>query len=115
MAFRWPNNILVAKQGEKVIGFVGYGKSDENENIAEIYALYVLAEHYNRGIGYRLTQEAMKFLKNYTSLVLWVLKDNLRVIAFYEEIGFQKDGNEKNISLETPKKAICMRYDYING
>lgn len=25
IAHRWPDNILVAKDGEKVIGFVGYG------------------------------------------------------------------------------------------
>ena len=42
IARRWPDNILVAKDGVRVVGFVGYGESTEEAGAGEIYALYVL-------------------------------------------------------------------------
>ena len=47
-AHKWPDRILVAKDGEKVIGFVGYGpyRDDSLPNTGEIFALYVLREYH---------------------------------------------------------------------
>ena len=45
LAFRWGGNILVAKDGNRVVGFVGYGdRGDEAPDTGEIFALYVLSE-----------------------------------------------------------------------
>ena len=55
-AFRWRDNILVAKDGERVVGFVGYGPASGEEGTGEIFALYVLEEYQRRGIGYALEE-----------------------------------------------------------
>jgi len=52
-ARRWPDNILVAKDGERVVGFAAYGayRDASLPGYGEVYALYVLAEYYGRGVG----------------------------------------------------------------
>ena len=47
IANKWTENILVAKDEEKVVGFVGYGKyrNEELENTGEIFAIYVLKDY----------------------------------------------------------------------
>ncbi|MDE5588880.1 MAG: hypothetical protein K2J60_07025, partial [Acetatifactor sp.] len=42
IAHRWPDNIIVAKDGDNVIGFVGYGAYRDNTlpEHGEIFALY---------------------------------------------------------------------------
>ena len=56
IAYRWPDNILVAKDGDSVVGFVGYGKArdDDLDNAGEVFAIYILAAYYGRGVGYAL-------------------------------------------------------------
>ena len=45
IAYNWPDNLIVAKDNGRVIGFVGYGdRGDEAPDTGEIFALYVLAE-----------------------------------------------------------------------
>lgn len=42
MAFRWPDNLLVAKENDKVIGFVGYGICGEIPCQKQVkYMLYI--------------------------------------------------------------------------
>ena len=42
--------MLVAKDGDKVVGFVGYGKCryDDLFNAGEVFALYILREYYGK-------------------------------------------------------------------
>ncbi|HFI0120029.1 TPA: N-acetyltransferase family protein [Streptococcus suis] len=100
-AFRYPQNILVALEDDRVIGFVCYGSSSQADlqEAGEIYALYVLADFYDRGIGYRLMQAALEKLQSYETISLWVLEGNARAIAFYERVGFRFDGLEKTVKL----------------
>ena len=55
-AYRWPDDMIIAKDGESVVGFVGYGKyrNDELDHAGEVYAIYILSAYYGKGIGYRL-------------------------------------------------------------
>lgn len=48
IAHKWTDNNLVAKDGDKVIGFVGYGKYRDDSLIdsGEVFAIYVLADYY---------------------------------------------------------------------
>ena len=95
MAYRWPNNLMVAKDDERVIGFVGYGdRGDEAPDTGEIFALYVLAEHYGKGVAQQLMEAGLKQLAAYPRICLWVLKENQRAIRFYEKCGFSPDGEE---------------------
>ncbi len=113
LARRWTDNILVAKVGDRVVGFVGYGayRDDTLPNHGEIYAIYVLAEYYGKGIGYALMNAALEKLSGYQKIALWVLKGNDRAIRFYEKFGFHFDGAESEIMLGTPNTERRMIYD----
>lgn len=95
MAFAWPDNLLVAKEGDRVIGFVGFGdRGEEAPDTGEIFALYVLSEYYGTGVARQLMEAGLEQLKEYPEICLWVLKENKRAIRFYEKYGFYADGEE---------------------
>ncbi len=112
IAKRWTDNILVAKDGEKVIGFVGYGayRNHTMKDCGEIYAIYVLREYQGKKIGYALMNAAMEKLKDYDSVALWVLEGNERAICFYKKYGFRFDGTMQEIALGTPRTEKRMIY-----
>lgn len=94
-AFSWPNNTLVAKDRDNVIGFVCYGdRGDDAPDVGEIFALYVLADFYGKGVGLKLMKAGLEQIKTFLQVRLWVLKENKRAIRFYEKCGFQPDGAE---------------------
>lgn len=112
-AHKWSDNILVAKDGEKVVGFAGYG-SYRDETLpehGEVYAIYVLAEYQGKKIGYELMNAALDKLSNYKKVALWVLKGNDKAIRFYERYGFRFDGTEAEIMLGTPNTELRMIYE----
>ncbi len=113
IAYRWPDNIIVAKDDGSVIGFVAYGKyrNDELKNAGEVFAIYILSEYYGKGIGYRLMQAALSRLFEYPTIAVWVLKNNKRAIDFYERCGFSIDGREETIMLGTPIDEVRMRME----
>ena len=95
MARSWTEGIIIAKDGERVVGFVGFGtRGEEAPNVGEIFAMYVLSEYYGKGVGRRLMDAALERLKEYPTVCLWVLKENRRAIRFYEKCGFAADGAE---------------------
>lgn len=99
IAFNWTDNIIVAKDGDRVVGFIGYGdRGEEAPNTGEIFALYVLSEYYGKGTGLQLMEAGLDQLKEYPQVCLWVLKDNKRAIRFYQKCGFCPDGEELFLS-----------------
>lgn len=95
MAYSWTDNLIVAKDNGRVIGFVGFGdRGDEAPGIGEIFAMYVLSEYYGTGVAQKLMEAGLKQLEGYPKVCLWVLKDNKRAIRFYEKCGFSPDGEE---------------------
>ena len=107
-AFRWRDNIFVAKDGEHVVGFVGYGQARGDEGAGEIFALYVLEEYQKRGIGYALMRRALDELAGCRVVYLWAFKDNAKALRFYERVGFRLDGTEKEIVLGSPVKGVRL-------
>ena len=100
IAYQWPDNILIAKDGERVVGFVGYGgPREEPSNAGVIFALYVLKDYYGTGVGRRLLEAGLAHLTAYPTVCLWVLKENRRAIRFYEKCGFHATGEEKVLPL----------------
>ena len=98
IAFKWTDNILVAKDADRVIGFVGYGcRENEDPKTGEIFALYVLSDFYGKGVAQKLMKEALEKLKSYPHICLRVLKENKRAIRFYQKCGFVTDGKELNL------------------
>ncbi len=101
LAFRYPQNILVALVDERVVGFACYGSSSQEDlqEAGELHALYVLADYYSQGIGYQLIQAALEQMQSYKTIFLWVLEGNERAISFYEQVGFRFDGVTKTVKL----------------
>lgn len=98
-AFRWRDNLLVAKDGERVVGFVGYGGRGEAEpDTGEVFALYVLKEYRGTGVAQALMQAALEELSAYPRIALWMVKGNERALRFYEKCGFHLTGMEKHVS-----------------
>lgn len=108
MAFRWLDNLLVAKENDKVIGFVGYGICGDDPFTGEIFSIYILKEYYDKKIGYALMCAALEKLSDYRKICVWVLEGNRRAIKFYEKCGFQFDGTKKQIELGTTNTEIRM-------
>ena len=110
---QWTDNILVAKDGERVVGFVGYGtcRDDGLADYGEVFALYVLADYCGRGIGYALMNAALEKLPVSQKFAVWVLKGNERAIRFYKRYGFRFDGAEQEIMLGTPNTVLRMIYE----
>ncbi len=102
-AHRYPQNTLVAKDGENVVGFVCYGayRDDSLKDTGEIYAIYVLRAYQGKQVGYRLMNAALEQLRMYPHIALWVLKGNERALRFYERYGFNLDGAEAQIRIGT--------------
>ena len=113
IAHKWPDNILVAKDGEKVVGFVGYGpyRDDTLPAHGEVFALYVLAAYHGKRIGYELMNAAFQALSDYQKIAVWVLKGNDNAIRFYKRYGFHFDGVEAEILLGTTNTELRMIYE----
>ena len=113
IAHKWPENILVAKDGDKVIGFVGYGayRDDTLPGHGEVYAIYVLEEYHGLKVGYALMNAALDKLSDYNKIAVWVLKGNDKAIRFYERYGYRFDGTEAEIMLGTPNTEQRMIYE----
>ena len=81
-ARQFPENTLIAKDKEKVVGFAVYGPSRDEDlmDAGEIVAIYVLSEYYGRKIGYRLMNEAISRLSEYKTI--FVIKTNRSLIFF---------------------------------
>lgn len=112
-AHRWLDNILVAKDADKVIGFVGYGAYRDGTlpEHGEIFAIYVLEAYQGKKVGYELMNAAFEKLSDYKKIAVWVLKGNDRAIRFYERYGFCFDGTEAEIILGTPNTELRMIYE----
>ncbi len=113
MSHQWTDNILVAKDGEKVVGFVAYGKyrDEDSTDLGEVFAIYVLTDYYGKKIGYELMNAAFEKLSAYQKIAVWVLKGNERAILFYKRYGFKFDGMEQEIMLGTPNTELRMIYE----
>lgn len=95
-------NIFVAKDEDKVVGFVGYGAYRDNSlpETGEVYSIYILKEYYDQNVGYKLMSAAIEKLSEYKKIAVWVLECNHRAIKFYERCGFLFDGTKSRLRLE---------------
>ena len=84
--------IFVAETaGGDVVGFADGGPEREGNRTyrGELYAIYVLQEHQNRGLGRHLVSAVAQRLLDdgFSSMLVWVLEDNRRACRFYESLG----------------------------
>lgn len=112
-AVRWKDMTIIAKDGDRVIGFVVCGpcRDEDLPDAGEVYAIYILSEYYDQKVGYRLMYAALERLQSYRKVVVWVLKENRRAVRFYQRCGFCFDGREKELPLGKPVLDVRMIYD----
>jgi ribosomal protein S18 acetylase RimI-like enzyme len=81
---------LAAADRYGLVGYAAAGRARTGAPTeAEIATLYVLREAQGRGLGRRLTIETARALaaNGATSLMISVLRDNVRARGFYEHLG----------------------------
>jgi ribosomal protein S18 acetylase RimI-like enzyme len=82
--------LFVAEEEGKIVGFAsgGLNRTDVNDYIGELFALYILEEYQRRGIGRALFNQMVKhFLSsNIKSMIVQVLEANA-ARNFYEAMG----------------------------
>ncbi len=112
-ARRWPENIITAKDGERVVGFAAYGPYRDGTlpECGEVFAIYVLKEYQGRGVGFALMNAALDRLSGFRRIALWVLRGNERAIRFYTRYGFRFDGAEAELALGAPVTELRMIYE----
>jgi GNAT superfamily N-acetyltransferase len=98
-----PDRRFVAEVNGEVVGTVTFGKGRDSgsEGFAEIYALYVLPEHWRTGQGSALVRSVVDAVKaqGFSGLYLWTLGDNTRARAFYEHLGMTLTGQEREFEI----------------
>ena len=84
------DNHLVLEVDKKVVGFVRYGESidEDYKGIGEIFALYIIDGYKGNGFGKKLVDEAIKKLRElgYKDMVICCLVGNPSN-EFYKHIG----------------------------
>jgi ribosomal protein S18 acetylase RimI-like enzyme len=94
----------VAEANGQIVGFVAAGTAREETAgplTGEVYAIYILPDCWDRGVGHSLLAHAERDLvaHGYNEAVLWVLADNQRARVFYELAGWHADGGTKHDSV----------------
>ena len=92
--------VWIARDGDAVVGFASVGPCRDHDRHHpgqwELYALYVVAEHWGNGVGRNLLDHALSLSSSGDdSWSLWVLADNDRAMRFYRHHGFTVDGTER--------------------
>lgn len=104
---------LVAESDGRIVGYARVGPvEDQGKKVGLLYLLYVSPEHWNKGVGKMLLDDAMEDLVDLGQheAILWVLRDNTRGRRFYEARGWSADGRSSSedyggVTLE----AVCYR------
>jgi len=116
---RQSPHLLVARSGDKVVGFVSFGASrDEGaqQDCAEVWAFYVSPAVWFRGVGKMLWSQASRGMiaDGFRRASLWVIAGNERAIRFYRGVGFEpepdslKEFTLGGVTLEEVRYAIGL-------
>jgi GNAT superfamily N-acetyltransferase len=89
--------ILAAELDGEVRGLVLYGPSRDRHAApreGEIVALYVHPANWRSGVGRALVAAALDALVagGHSEAIVWTLAESPRNLAFYESLGFARDG-----------------------
>lgn len=88
--------VLVVEDDDAVVSFLSFGppihKVTFHGPVLELHALYVLPDHWGRGIASALHERFLKRLAAGRIGILEVWERNTRAIGFYEHRGWRRDG-----------------------
>ena len=108
----------IVAANEDVIGFCTVGPlrppPDGGPQVGQLYAIYLLAEHWGRGVGRALHDAGLQALADagYVEAVLWVLATNERTIGWYRRQGWEDTGtviDDDCEGLALPLRLMQMR------
>jgi ribosomal protein S18 acetylase RimI-like enzyme len=89
----------VAVDGQRILGVCSFGPRTEprDPTAGEIYSLHVGPDSLRTGLGRMLLDDALVRLitRGFTSVFLWVLRDNENARAFYEARRWSLTGEER--------------------
>ena len=89
--------VWVAETDGEVVGFASAGPSRDEDDVGELYGIYVDANHWDTGAGRDLMVTATEWLRaRHREATLWVLEKNARARRFYEKGGWFFDGTSMN-------------------
>lgn len=97
------NKYLVAKEGSKIVGYVGI---EEISGERHVINMAVHPENRKQGIGKRLIEAV---LNDKDVFFLEVRASNIPAQKLYEKYGFEKVGTRKNYYSDNDEDAIIMR------
>lgn len=95
----------LAKEGEKIVGFIGVRKA---HNLGEIEALHILPGYQGRGLGKELLQYGLSWLGD-IPIKLSAVSYNKRAIEFYTRFGFRETGIDTDDPIELPGGKIISK------
>lgn len=107
---------LVCLEADRIVGFVGFGPCRDDdllqEQVGEVYAIYLLPDCWGKGYGAALLTSALEQLQDqgYQVVTLWVLDGNQRAIRFYERAGFAADGHRQEETLPGGVEVCELHY-----
>ncbi|ANH69711.1 GNAT family N-acetyltransferase [Mitsuaria sp. 7] len=90
--------VLVAHLDNEVMGFVGFDRSRDKgtpSTTGEIWAMYAMPAHWDKGVGQALVEAAQEGLQEEgcTRVTLWTYKNNDRAMRFFEIAGFKVEND----------------------
>ncbi|MYD61613.1 MAG: GNAT family N-acetyltransferase [Gemmatimonadetes bacterium] len=105
-----PHRWWVAEHTGKIVGFVGIGPSRDpvDATLGELDTIAIDPSYWRIGIGKALASLAFRHLvaDGYNEAIVWTVKGYERGIAFYEAMGWKRDGgvrdNGRQIRLRRP-------------
>ena len=90
---------IVAEMVGVIVGFISVGQSRDSDasEHGELYTIYVEPSHQGLGVGSKLIQEGIQFLKSksFQKATLWVFDRNANAIKYYESHEWKPTGNSK--------------------
>ena len=103
------DRVWVCEDGEKIIGFLALVHKDETT--AQLRYFYFEPEYRGIGLGNKVMQLFMKFLKekNYKKAFLWTTNEQFAAASLYQRYGFKL--TEEKESNAFGKFLIEQRFD----
>ena len=88
--------LLVAEEAGRVVGFIHFGPTSGNDEIGEIYGLYVLPSSWGSRSAQALMDRAVASLaESFTSAILWTHTEAERARRFYAKSRWTETGNHR--------------------
>ncbi len=100
--------IFAADIENKMVGFSCGGVSNDQDaevTTGELWSIYLLREHWNKGIGKELHDVLLSELhtRGFEEATLWVMESNDRTRRWYVRQGWALDGSRKTDELWSAK------------